>query len=73
MAAKHDTETVPFNAHCSITRKEEAKAGKPTLFNAARLTTFTPSLSALRIASSIWSLMPFLANGKKYCNKRKAK
>ncbi|GJZ42784.1 hypothetical protein Tco_0590039 [Tanacetum coccineum] len=33
---------------------------------AARLMTFTPNLSALRMASSICLLMPSLANGKKY-------
>ncbi|KAJ0912228.1 hypothetical protein HanRHA438_Chr06g0271921 [Helianthus annuus] len=38
-----------------------------TLFKAARLMTLTPNLSALRMASSICLLMPWLANGKKYC------
>ena len=42
-----------------------------TLFRAAKLITLTPSLSALRIAVSIWLLMPCLANGKKYCKKKK--
>ena len=42
-----------------------------TLFRAAKLITLTPSLSALKIAASIWLLMPCLANGKKYCQKRK--
>jgi len=41
-----------------------------TLFNAARLMTLTPSLSALRIASSICLLIPSVANGKKYCKKK---
>lgn len=39
----------------------------PTLFNAARLMTLTPILSALRIACSICLLIPSRANGKKYC------
>lgn len=38
-----------------------------TLFSAARLMTLTPILSALRIACSIWLLIPSAANGKKYC------
>jgi len=39
-----------------------------TLFNAARLITLTPILSALRIASSMSLFMPSAAKGKKYCN-----
>ena len=44
-----------------------------TLLSAAKLITLTPSLSALRIAFSIRLLMPCLANGKKYCHKKKKK
>ena len=44
-----------------------------TLLSAAKLITLTPSLSALRIASSIRLLMPCLANGKKYCQKKEEK
>lgn len=43
----------------------------PTLFNAARLMTLTPILSALRIACSICLLIPSRANGKKYCKVKK--
>lgn len=39
-----------------------------TLFNAARLITLTPVLSALRIASSMSLFIPSAAKGKKYCN-----
>jgi len=39
-----------------------------TLLSAARLITLTPILSALRMASSICRLMPFFADGMKYCN-----
>lgn len=38
----------------------------PTLFKAARLITLTPNLSALRMACSIWLLIPSRANGRKY-------
>lgn len=53
----------------SPTKETELRKRKLTLFNAARLMTFTPILSALRMASSIWSLIPSLAKGRKYCKR----
>lgn len=50
-----------------ITAEEKEEGPRPTLFSAARLMTLTPSLSALRMASSICLLMPSAAKGKKYC------
>lgn len=51
-------------------KKGQRESKKPTLFNAAKLRTLTPSLSALKMAFSMCVLIPSLAQGRKYCGGR---
>ena len=58
--------TRTLRSGCRSTKSVPPPLSASFLLSAARLSTLTPILSALRMASSIWRLMPSFMGGMKY-------